>query len=257
MEDQINGKQSSGLSSNALRAWGMMFLTIGIAGRTIFQNTLLGLESMTNSELLAALDNPETMTYATILLIMKAAESCAIPIFAFLLVEGFQRTSNFKNYFLRVLGLAVLTELPYNFAMSGNLLDFSERNPVFAVAVSLILLYLYERHSEKNMANFFIKLVSTVAAVVWMIMLVIPDGVYLAILSAVLWVFRSNSLKRNMAGLSVSVACSLLSPFYLASPMTFLAIHCYNEEQGGENRLVNYLGYPVILLFFAIISMFI
>ena len=34
----------------------------------------------------------------------------------------------------------------------------------------------------------------------------------------------------------------------MAAPMGFLAIHFYNGEKGEENRLVNYLAYPVILL---------
>ena len=36
--------------------------------------------------------------------------------------------------------------------------------------------------------------------------------------------------------------------FYMASPMGFLAVHLYNGEKGEQNRLVNYLTYPALLL---------
>ena len=55
-----------------------------------------------------------------------------------------------------------------------------------------------------------------------------------------------------VAGCIAAALCALFSPFYLAAPMGFLVVHGYRGEQGEENRLVNYLAYPVLLLFVGI-----
>jgi len=40
----------------------------------------------------------------------------------------------------------------------------------------------------------------------------------------------------------------------MSSPMGFLPVHLHNGEQGGENRLVNYLSYPAVLLVIGLIA---
>ena len=51
------------------------------------------------------------------------------------------------------------------------------------------------------------------------------------------------------------MVCSLVSPFYLASPMSLLAVHFYNGEEGDTNRSVKYLAYPVALLVVAVLRL--
>ena len=36
-----------------------------------------------------------------------------------------------------------------------------------------------------------------------------------------------------------------------------MTVHFYNGDKGADNRLVNYLSYPVLLLLFALVSFFI
>lgn len=125
-------KRSSGISSNGLRTWGMFFLLAGMLGKSILQNGLLNLGAVSFGQLLEQMQTSRAaMLYATLALLLQAMETCAVPIFAFLLVEGVEHTSSLRNYALRVAGLAVLSELPYNLATSGKLLDTTSRNPVF------------------------------------------------------------------------------------------------------------------------------
>ena len=235
--ERLRDTTSTGLSRSGIRAIAMVLMALGIVGRSIFQNRLLGL--------------------ATISLVLQCMEACGVPLFAFLLVEGFQHTSNLKNYVLRVAGVAVLSELPYNLAMSGKLWDTGTRNPVFAMVVGLIMLYMYQYYSEKTVTNALIKALVTVAALIWPVMLSIDFGVCLVILVCVLWAFRRKPLYRNIAGATASVVCSLTSPFFLAAPMSFLVIHFSNGEIGNENRKVNYLAYPVLLLVIGLLAKFI
>ena len=255
--DRLISKRQSGITSNALHTWGMLFLTIGVIGKSIFQNRLLGAAGLNTQQLLAVMDaSADAMMYATIGLVMQALETCAVPIFAYLLVEGWQRTASKMAYAKRVLGLAVVAEIPFNLAMSSKLLDFSSRNPVFGLLICMIALYFYGLYAEKCFKNTAIKLLVTVAAFLWANMLKIEYGGCMVIMAAVLWAYRSNTLMRNMAGATGAIVCMLYSPLFLVAPMGMLAVHLYNGEKGEDNRLVNYLAYPAILLAVGMAGMF-
>lgn len=257
MERLGNHYKRTGITVNTLRIWGMVFLGAGVVGRGILQNHILGIGGMNMEQMLSIMQSSEAaMNYATMSLAMQALETCAAPIFAFLLVEGIRHTSDFKAYFLRVLGIALLTEIPYNLAMGEGFLDFSSRNPVFGLVLGMILIYFYRRYCASGFRNVLIKILVTLASLVWVRMLNIEFGAPVVLITAVLWGLREKGMYRNFAGASVSIACSLFSPFFLASPMSFLAIHMCNGEKGEENRTVNYLMYPAILLLGAVAGKF-
>lgn len=247
--ERIRDTKSTGITAAALRTWGMVFLAMGIVATGILQNRLLRLGQVTTMELLEAMQGSNSvMLCATLALVLRALATCAVPIFALLLVEGVGHTGSFRNYLLRVAALALLSEIPYNLAISGRLLDLSSRNPAFGVAVGLMMLWLYGRFPGKDFSRVLIRGVVTLAAVLWCVMLSVEYGACLVFLTAVLWAFRDKPLYRNLAGACAALVCSLSSMLYMASPMGFLAIHFYNGEKGEQNRRVNYLTYPVLLL---------
>lgn len=247
--ERIRDTKSSGITGGALRTWGMLFLAVGIVGTGILQNRLLRLEEVSPQQLLEAMQSSSSvMMYATLALVMRALETCALPIFAFLLVEGALHTANFRNYCLRVAGLAVLSEIPYNLAITGRAMELSSRNPAFGLLIALVMLWLYGRFSGKSAARIFVRFLVTIAAFLWCTMLSVEYGGCLVFLTAVLWAFREKPLIRNMAGAMAALLCTLSSMFFMAAPMGFLAVHFYNGEKGEQNRAVSYLAYPVLLL---------
>jgi hypothetical protein len=253
--ERLTNTKPTGITANALRTWGMLFLMAGIAGRGILQTHMLGFYGLNSQQLLAAMQASENaMTLTSVSLVLQALEVCAVPIFAMLLVEGVTHTSNFKAYFIRVLGTAALSEIPYNLVMSGKLFDFSTRNPVFSVVLSMVVLFFFRRFAAPGFRNVLIKILITFAGLVWARMLGIDFGGPMLLLVAVLWALRNKGLYRSFIGASVAIACSLFSPFFLISPMAFLAIHMCNGEKGEENRMVNYLAYPAVLAAMALIG---
>lgn len=242
-------KKPSGLSRRTLRILGYLFLAAGLISRSILQKELLGIGQLSGQQLMELMQStPDAMAYATAALILQALECCAASIFAFLLVDGFQRTSCFRRYVLSVAGVALLSELPYNFAISGKVLDTATRNPVWGLVLGLFLLYLFRHFSEASMQNRFIKLLVALAALLWASMFKVDSGICMVILVGVLWAFRKRALYQNIAGATAAMVCTLLSPFYLASPMGFLLTHFYNGEKGAGHRLAAYLTYPILLL---------
>lgn len=250
-------KDNKGFSAAALRILGILCLVLGVVGRCLIENRVLGMANTTTDQLLALLDkNPELMAVATVALVLQMIYCCAVPVFAFLLVEGFCHTGNYRNYLLRVLGVAVLSELPYNLAMGDSLLVTGSRNPVFALAISLVVLYFYRRYREKSGRNFAVKTVVTLAAVLWIGMLRIDDGLAVLLLTAVVWALRNKTNFRTLGACGAAIACTLISPYYALAPLAFIATHFYNEEKGNANRILSYLAYPAILLAVAVAGKF-
>lgn len=242
-------KENKGLSGNALRIVGLLCLVLGVAGRCLIQNRMLGMANTTGSELLALLNQkPELMTMATVALVLQMIYCCAVPVFAFLLVEGFCHTGNYRKYLMRVLVIAAVSELPYNLAMGGGLLVTDSRNGVFALAIGLVVLYFYRRYREKTGRNFVVKALVTVAAVLWIGMLRVDDGLATLLLICVVWALRPKTNFRTLGCCAAAIGCTLISPYYALAPLSFIATHFYNEEKGSGNRILSYLAYPAILL---------
>lgn len=254
--EKLSPQTPSGLSGSRLRLWGILFLLAGIISRGILQTRLLGVGISSSQQLLERLETvPNGMVLAAAALLLQAMESCAAPIFAFLLVEGFCHTKDWKQYALRIAGVALLSELPYNLVVSGKLLELSSRNPVFGLLLGMVVLYFCRRYEEKSGKNTALKLFVIVAAILWAGMLRIEHGILLILLVSVLWGLRNKPNVRTLAGFAAGAACIFISPFYIVSAMGFLPVHLYNNEQGESNRWVNYLAYPALLLLTGVLGL--
>lgn len=251
--ERLGNTKPSGLHAGNLRAWGMLFAIAGIVSRSILQNKMLGVGLRSMQELMELMQSDQTaMAIATVALILQAVETVAVPIFVFLLAEGFLHTSDWKKYFARVAGLAVLTEIPYDLAMNGKVLEFTSQNPVFGLVLCMILLYLFERFSSKKL----ICVIMALAGLAWALMLRVDHGIPMLLMVCVIRIFRNKRMFMGFSGMAAAALCTGISPFYLAAPMGFLAIHFYNGEPGNSSRLVNYLFYPVTLLVIGLVAMF-
>ena len=257
--ERIPYQKTTGISRTSLRMWGLLFLVAGIVGRSILQFRMLGLGVISGPELLELLSSsPDMMTIATTALILQIMETCALPIFTFLMVEGFLHTSDFPKYMLRVLGVAAISEIPFDLAVSGKFLDLSIQNPALGLPLCLLLLNFFRAYPGKSPKNLFIKLLITLATLGWSAMLRVEYGVCMVMVAVSLYLLWEKPLARNMVGATVAILCGRGSLLMMAAPMGFLAVHCYNEEKNTEeNRYISYLAYPVCLLIVAIAGNFI
>ena len=251
--ERLGHNKPSGLHAGNLRTWGMLFAVAGIISRSLLQNQMLGTGIRNPAELLELMQSSETaMVIATAALVLQAMETVAVPIFVFLLAEGFQHTSNRKNYFFRVAGLALLTEIPFDIAMNQKVLEFGSQNPVLGLVLCMIVLYLFERFSGKKL----ICVIMALAGMAWALMLKIEHGIPMVLMICVIRIFRNKRMFMGFSGMAAAALCIGISPFYLAAPMGFLVTHFYNGEPGNSSRLVNYLFYPVLLLAVGLVAMF-
>ena len=251
--ERLGNSRPSGLNTGSLRTWGMLFAIAGIVSRCVLQNTLLGVGTRSMQELMELMQADQTaMIITTVSLVLQAMETVAVPIFVFLLFEGFQHTSDWKKYLTRLVGLALLTEIPYDLAMNGKVLEFGTQNPVIGLVLCFALLLLFRRFAGKKL----ICVMMALAGFVWALMLKVDHGIPMLLMICVMQLFRNKKMYMGFSGMAAAALCTGISPFYLVAPMGFLAIHFYNGEKGNSSRLVNYLFYPVALLAIALVAKF-
>ncbi len=73
-----------------------------------------------------------------VLCLLLACGGVTFPIMAFLLVEGYRRTSSVARYAARLFGFALVAQIPYQLFLSSNL------NVLFTLLIGLGLLYVHD-----------------------------------------------------------------------------------------------------------------
>ncbi len=76
---------------------------------------------------------------------MTCVGRLAFPIFAFLLVEGFFHTKSRKQYALRLLVWALISEIPFNLMLSGRLFNPVHQNVLWTFLIAFGLMAWVER----------------------------------------------------------------------------------------------------------------
>ena len=252
MEIRLSPQRSSGLNRNSLRLLGLIITAFGMLGRGILQNRVLGQASGTD---LAALleSSAQAMNAATAAIILWVIEGTAVPIFTYLTVDGFQRTSSVKRYLLRLLLLAAVSEVPYHLALTGRLLNPSPRNPVFGLVLVVAMLYLLRYYDGQTLKSWLIRLLVLLAGCLWAGMVQVEYGVAMALIAFFLYTLRQRHTMALFAATAAALVCTVGSPLFLFAPFGFLLVHFYNGEEGRTGpRLLEYALYPVLLLLIAL-----
>lgn len=231
-------------------AWliGTFIVILGMIGRGILQNRILGVNTNDAQQLLAVLELSGGMAAASVAILLEAMESCAAPIFAILLVDGFQKSKNSRNYLLRILVVALVSEIPYDYAMTGRFLNFSVQNPMFSLVLALILLLFYNYYGAPSVKNTLIKLIVTVTAFLWVLLLRIEYGTIMLAIVAALWLFRNYPTLRFIPAATAAIVCCVGRPLYMFSPFGFILVYFYNGEEGNLNRELRYAIFPIALV---------
>ena len=252
---RIQSNRPTGIPASTMKLWGLAALLLGSASVALLQNGLLHLGEISAEELSQSMQNSNTvMMTATLALVLQAIGTCAVPIFALLLVEAYRREENFRLLAERVCVIALLSEIPFNLAMDGHLMAVETRNPAFGLVLGLVCLYTYGKLPEKKFAHIAVKVLVTVAALGWSIVLQIQDGFAVVALVAALWSFREKKNQRVLAALGCCAVLILLSPFYLAALLGVLGIYFYNGEAGEDHQAMTDLCYPGMLALMGVLG---
>ncbi|MBQ7344926.1 MAG: hypothetical protein IJW45_02555 [Oscillospiraceae bacterium] len=241
-------RKRKGNSIQTLRYWGLFALAVGIAAQTIIQNRILGVNISTGKEVYDLLADSKNMALATAAIVAQLLNACAIPLFCFLLVEGVVHTKSFRNYFLRVAGIALLSEIPFNLVMTGKVLDLNSRNPVVGLVLAMVVIFFLKQYAAKSFKGIAIPVLVIALSILWVDMLRIEDGAATVLVAATLWLTRKKLTGQVFGGAVVMCLCMIMDPLYMLAPLVFLFIHFYNGEKGESIRWIDLLAYPALLL---------
>lgn len=164
----------------------------------------------------------------------------SFPIFAFLIVEGFYHTRDIRKYMIRLAGLGVISEIPFDLLTTGKFFDLRHQNVFFTLLIGLILLYGYEKQY------------STFSKVSFAFLILIAGDLFRVDYGAwgVLMIFCFFLFRERMWAKIVSVAVINVVVFGYIQAFAVLAllpICLYNGEKGRGYKYFFYLVYPVHL----------
>lgn len=195
--------------------------------------------------------------------ILRCVGRLAFPLFAFMAVEGYLHTRSLKKYLLRLLMLAVISEVPFDLLVSGSVFDPMHQNVIWTIILGLCCIRAFENISAdlKKMLSAVVIIASLAAAIIAR-----ADYSSAGVLTLLaFYAFRGNTVRcRLMQLLSLAfINLLLLGGIEFAFPYQALAvlslpiIWLYDGSQGPHNGFIkaaNYLFYPAHMLILALFS---
>lgn len=178
----------------------------------------------------------------------------AFPIFIFLLVEGFFKTRNRGRYLTTLLIFGVISEIPFDLFTTGEFFEPNWNNIMFTLALVLIMIWIIDVLKEK-LEKLSIILWYLLSFVIVGVMCLIAtnlsvDYEYHAILIGYFYyIFHEKEL--------ITIPFNFLSMY--KEPWALLGfglVLTYNGERGSQNKLINYLFYPVHLLILGVLRIY-
>lgn len=244
-----------GISSAVLKNIAVVTMLIDHIGaviviRLLIQKGLYG--AMVDQEAYIAWVGQNRGMYGTYMA-MRIIGRLAFPIYCFLLAEGFQKTHNVKKYLGRMFLFALISEIPFDLALSGRLWDTEYQNVFFTLFIGLMVIAglrlvdqrLAGTETWRKLACVGLYAVIIVAGSVLALVLK-TDYSFKGILAiTVLYLFRSRRKAQVWAGVIVFL---LMDGLEMIAALSFLLIWFYNGERGRQNKYFFYFFYPAHLL---------
>lgn len=195
----------------------------------------------------------DVKTWAPVYEIMRGIGRIAFPIFCFLLAEGFRHTKNKAKYLGRLFLFALISELPFDLALRGTLVDMEHQNVFFTLFLGMGVLCILEALRERIQNDVIYYITSVIAVLFGMGIseFLHTDYHMFGVLIIVLfYVFYRTRVVACAMGLLVLISCfGNELPSLLAFPLLLL----YNGRRGRGMKYFFYVFYPAhLLLLFAV-----
>ena len=196
--------------------------------------------------------------------LLRAVGRLSFPIFAFLLTEGYVHTKSFSKYFLRLLVLALISEVIYDYVFFGSFIYRGANNIFFTLALGLLTLFLLDKSKGlikryfKDKVDLFIILPITYLLIIVIMGLMgeflnFSYGILGILVISFFYLFKDNF---PLVVISVSLSTLILGEgMQYFSLFSLILIYFYNQKLGKESKLFFYLYYPLHILVLGFIKM--
>lgn len=175
------------------------------------------------------------------IMIFRIIGRLAFPIFAYVLAEGFVYTRDVKKYLLRLGLFALLSEIPYDLAIMGSVLEFSHQNVFFTLFFGVLMLYVMTR------MKIILMQYAAVLVVVFICRFLHTDYSSIGVLLVfIFYVFRQRKVEKLLIAGFIFLGLTGGIQLYALLALPLIALH--NGEQGAKMKAFFYLFYPAHLL---------
>ncbi len=266
-------KEKKGISGSTIKIIAIVAMLIDhigaiILGKILINNRLNSLNPTNIEEVLGF-----TAQYGTILMIytiMRMIGRIGFPIFCFLLIEGFLHTKSRLKYALRLLAFAIISEIPFDLALSGKCFNWGYQNVFFTLFLGLLVMiacdstdklinprinkFAEEKAALKVGLFQLLKIVMYIVAILLGIVASMhlqtdygnPYGIGIICIMA-LYLFRKKKVSQIVAGCVIFI-------WEITAPLAFIPIGFYNGKRGLKMKYFFYAFYPVHLFILYLIA---
>jgi hypothetical protein len=183
--------------------------------------------------------------------IMRKIGRISFPIYCFLIVEGFFHTRNVKKYIANCLIFAVISEVPFDLAIYGKPFCLSSQNIYFTLTLGLVSLYVLDRFKYKYETKYIFARLVVISVFAGLGQLLEVDYHWKGILFIIMFYYCHDidKWRRNIIGIAAFA-------YEITAPLAFIPIQLYNGERGKQNKYLFYAIYPVHLLIYGLIRLY-
>ena len=128
--------------------------------------------------------------------VLRGMGRIAFPIFCFTIVEGFQKTSDAKEYLKRLLIFALISEIPFDLAFRGSIFNMTFQNVFWTLAFGLAAMMIY---SDPFMASWQ-RVLGLLACFFIPNVFHTDYSIYGVLTIFLMYIFRKEPIKMCMAG---------------------------------------------------------
>lgn len=176
----------------------------------------------------------------TLYFILRCIGRLAFPLFCFLVTEGYHHSKDRMKYGRNLIIFAVVSEIPFDLFLTGQLVSFVGQNVYFTLALGFLSLLVIESEWKNIYKAIFLASTFIVAY-----FLKIDYGINGVLLIVLFHILRDNALLKTI----------LSFPFLIGEYASFFAlvpINMYNGKRGfikgNFGKYFFYAFYPIHLL---------
>ena len=234
------------VTTTTLKWYACIMLLFYAISMTVIQRGMLGMDGISGAQLQQSLaQQSDQMILSSWAVVFQLLGGLGIPVVAFLLVEGFLHTENYRAYLIRMLLFALVSEIPFDYAMTGTLFYGGSQNLLFTLAIGLIMLYGLRLFAAGRVMKAGIIL----AAVLWSLLMRTQFGLCMILLIAAYYLLRDRKEKLLVGG--------IISLMYVTGPISNFVLKEYNHQLGEHpNQYLFYCLYPAHLAILGLVVRF-
>ena len=178
----------------------------------------------------------------------------AFPIFMFFLVEGFFKTGNRFKYLLNLIIFGIISEIPFDLFQSAVFFQPNSNNVMFTLVLALVMIWVIDElkvpksYIIPSVLWFPVSIIIVITTCLLSMILGLDYEYHGILIVYFFYIFRNNQILSIIGGyLSI-----VKTPWAL---LGFGLTLTYNGERGKQNKILNYLFYPVHLLILGLLRL--